>query len=69
MDASTTSLLLLFFANLFFLILIVISFGLIRRIRGDKAKVRLNKLMKDSGYNDLDVALLDPKRSKISTKI
>ena len=42
-DASTTSLLLLFFVNFSFLIIVMVSFGIIRKIRGDKAKVKLTK--------------------------
>lgn len=71
MDAATTSLLLLIFVNITFLIIIVISFGLIRKCRGDKAKVKLTKkVIAESGFNDLDVSLLDTKRSNfnINTK-
>jgi len=41
MDSSAASLLLLFSVNFVFLILVILSFGILRRIRGDKAKVKL----------------------------
>ena len=40
LDAATVSLLILFFMNLFVLLLIGVSFGIIRRFRGDKVKER-----------------------------
>lgn len=61
MDSSAATLLLLFSANFIFLIIIIISFGVIRRIRGDKAKVKLSKEhFKDSGLSDLETLLLEP---------
>ncbi len=69
-DASTTSLLILFFVNFSFLILVMIFFGIIRKVRGDKAKVKLTKkYMQKEGMmneNDLETLLLDPKKSKMN---
>ena len=69
MDSAAASLLLLFSFNFILLILVVISFGLVRRIRGDKAKVKLTpNLIKTSGeMSDLEALLLDPTRSKYFT--
>jgi hypothetical protein len=53
LDASTTSVIILFVANLLLLIIILISFGVIRQFRGDKAKVKINKkYLKD--YFEID---------------
>ncbi len=43
MDSSAVTLLLLFSVNVVFLIITVISFKFIRRVRGDRAKVKLTK--------------------------
>lgn len=43
MDSSAATLLLLFLGNMFILIIVAGSFGVIRRIRGDKAKIKLTK--------------------------
>ena len=61
MDSSAVTLLLLFSVNLVFLIVTVISFNVIRRVRGDRAKVKLTKEdMQRSGFEDLEAVLLDP---------
>ena len=46
MDASTISLLILIGMNLTCVVVILISFSIIRRVRGDKAKIRV--LQEDS---------------------
>ena len=53
LDPSTQSVVLLTLANLFFLVSILISFGLIRKWRGDKAKVKLSKkVLHELGLDD-----------------
>lgn len=64
MDSSAASLLLLFSANFVFLILVVLSFGIVRQIRGDRAKVKLtNTFIQNSEFSDLETFLLDPNKS------
>ena len=54
-DASTQSVIILFVANFCFLIVTIIAFGIIRRFRGDKAKVRLNKkVLRELGFDEED---------------
>jgi hypothetical protein len=65
MDSSAATLLLLFSANVFFLIIIIFFFNIIRRIRGDKAKVKLTKEdIQSSGFSDLEAVLLEPTKRK-----
>jgi hypothetical protein len=53
LDPSTSSVIILFFANLILLLIILISFGVIRKIRGDKAKVKISKrVLKELGLDD-----------------
>lgn len=60
LDESTQSVLLLFAANFIFLVITVIAFGIIRRFRGDKAKVKINKkILKEMGYDEEETNRLD----------
>ena len=55
MDNSTTSFLIILGFNLFFLSVTVSCFGKIRRIRGDKRKIKVakkHKKDKDKKFND-----------------
>ena len=68
MDTSAATLLLLFSVNVVFLIVTIISFNIIRRIRGDKAKVKLTKEdIQSGGFSDLEAILLEPTKSKSFT--
>ncbi len=67
MDTSAVTLLLLFSVNFFFLIVILIFFGVIRRFRGDKAKVNINKdFMLKNGMSDLETHLLEPNKRNLT---
>lgn len=65
MDTSAVTLLILFSVNLLFLLIILISFGVIRRVRGDKAKVKITKdfMMMQGVSSDLETHLLDTHKS------
>ena len=60
MDSSAVSLLLLFSVNFLFLIVTLLTFGIVRRIRGDKAKVKLTQsvLKGNNNLSDLEAFLL-----------
>jgi hypothetical protein len=59
MDSSAASLLLLFSVNFVFLVLVMLTFGIVRRIRGDKAKVKLTQsIMQNNNFSDLETLLL-----------
>jgi len=65
MDPSATSLVLTIVLNIGFMGLILVFFGVIRKCRGDKQKVRItNKLAQMHGVDtasDLEAILLEPK--------
>jgi hypothetical protein len=71
MDQSTSSVLLLFTANLLLLLVMFISFNIIRRFRGDKVKVKMTKkVARQLGYDDennelMQLLLENPTRSMI----
>lgn len=68
LDAATYSLLILFAVNLVFMILLIVSFGIIRRVRGDTAKDRnsTKKKYMDS-HPDLEALLIEKTKSKHQT--